>query len=33
VKKFSEPLKSDIEEYLADALDEVSLDNEFDILA
>jgi hypothetical protein len=31
-KKISEPLKSEIEEYLSDALDEVSLDDEFDIL-
>jgi hypothetical protein len=33
VKKIFEPLKSEIEEYLADALDEASLDDEFDILA
>jgi hypothetical protein len=30
---FSEPLKSEIEEYFSDALDETSLDDEFDILA
>jgi hAT family C-terminal dimerisation region len=33
VKKISEPLKSEIEEYFSDALDETSLDDEFDILA
>jgi hypothetical protein len=32
-KKISEPVKLEIEEYLADALDEVSLDDNFDILA
>jgi hypothetical protein len=33
VKKISEPIKSEIEEYLADTLDEASLDDDFDILA
>jgi hAT family C-terminal dimerisation region len=33
LKKISEPLKSEIEEYFSDALDETSLDDEFDILA
>jgi hAT family C-terminal dimerisation region len=33
VKKISEPIKSELDEYLADALDEASLDDDFDILA
>jgi hAT family C-terminal dimerisation region len=33
VKKISEPIKSEIEEYLANALDDASLDDDFDILA
>jgi hypothetical protein len=33
VKKISEPIKSEIDDYLADALDEASLDDDFDILA
>jgi hAT family C-terminal dimerisation region len=33
LKKIPEPLKSEIEEYFSDALDETSLDDEFDILA
>jgi hAT family C-terminal dimerisation region len=33
VKKISEPIKSELDEYLADALDETSLDDDFDILA
>jgi hypothetical protein len=34
VKKISEPVKSKIEDYnLADALDDASLDDDFDILA
>jgi hAT family C-terminal dimerisation region len=33
VKKISEPIKSEIDDYLADALDETSLDDDFDILA
>jgi hypothetical protein len=33
VKKIFDPIKSEIEEYLADLLDEASLDDEFDILA
>jgi hypothetical protein len=32
-KKISEPIKSEIDDYLADALDEASLDDDFDILA
>jgi hAT family C-terminal dimerisation region len=32
VKKISEPIKSEIDDYLADALDEASLDDDFDIL-
>jgi hAT family C-terminal dimerisation region len=32
VKKISEPIKSELDEYLADALDETSLDDDFDIL-
>jgi hAT family C-terminal dimerisation region len=32
IKKISEPIKSEIEEYLADTLDEASLDDDFDIL-
>jgi hAT family C-terminal dimerisation region len=33
VNKISEPLKLEIEQYLSDALDEASLDDEFDMLA
>jgi hypothetical protein len=33
IKKISEPIKSEIEEYLADALDEASFDDDFDTLA
>jgi hAT family C-terminal dimerisation region len=33
VKKISEPIKSEIDDYLADALDDASLDDDFDILA
>jgi hAT family C-terminal dimerisation region len=33
IKKISEPIKSKLDEYLADALDETSLDDDFDILA
>jgi hAT family C-terminal dimerisation region len=33
VKKISVPIKSDIDDYMADALDEASLDDDFDILA
>jgi hypothetical protein len=33
VKKISEPIKSELDEYIADALDEASLDDDFDILA
>jgi hAT family C-terminal dimerisation region len=33
VKKISEPIKSKLDEYLADALDEASLDDDLDILA
>jgi hAT family C-terminal dimerisation region len=32
VKKISEPIKSEIDDYMADALDEASLDDDFDIL-
>jgi hypothetical protein len=32
VKKISEPIKLELDEYLADALDEASLDADFDIL-
>lgn len=32
-KKTTEPPKSELEEYLAEGLDEASLDNEFDILS
>jgi hypothetical protein len=30
VKKISEPIKSELDEYIADALDEASLDDDFD---
>jgi hypothetical protein len=33
VKKISKLIKSELDEYLADALDEASLDDDFDILA
>jgi hypothetical protein len=33
VKKISEPIKSELDEYLADALNESSLNDDFDILA
>jgi hAT family C-terminal dimerisation region len=33
VKKISESIKSEIDDYLADAFDEASLDDDFDILA
>jgi hypothetical protein len=33
VKKISKLIKSEIEEYLADILDETSLDDDFDIIA
>jgi hAT family C-terminal dimerisation region len=33
VKKIFEPIKSEIDDYLADALDETSFDDDFDILA
>jgi hypothetical protein len=33
IKKISEPIKSEIDKYLADALDEASLDDDFDILS
>jgi hypothetical protein len=32
VKKISEPIKSELDEYLADALDEANLDDDFNIL-
>jgi hAT family C-terminal dimerisation region len=32
VKKISEPIKFEIKEYLANALDEINLDDDFDIL-
>jgi hypothetical protein len=33
VKKISDPIKSEIDKYLADAFDEASLDDKFDILS